>query len=118
VTGRLGHRNVLVLGSFLYGAYPLLNGFAQDARLYWAASIAGGVVWGLANGGLVNRLMERVPEDDRPAHMALHNLVLNLGILLGALAGPLLTEYFGLRNTLIISAFLRFLSGGIMLLWS
>ena len=49
----------------------------------WAAPYGG-----LLNGALVNRLMETVPDDDRPAHMAIHNLALNLGILLGSLLGP------------------------------
>jgi hypothetical protein len=75
---------VLAAGALLFGHYPLLLGLAQDATLYWVASVGGGLVWALLSGGLINRLMERVPEDDRPAHMTLHNLVLNLGILAGS----------------------------------
>jgi predicted MFS family arabinose efflux permease len=71
----------------------------------------------LASGGLVNRLMERVPEDDRPAHMALHNLVLNLAILVGSLAGPLLGDWLGLRTALLLSAGLRVLAALLLARW-
>jgi MFS family permease len=115
LTDRLGHHRVLTLGAVFYGLYPLLNGLASDATLFYVASLIGGVVWGVTNGGLVNRLMEHVPESDRPAHMALHNLALNLGILAGSLLGPALGEWAGLREALFISAALRLLGG--LLLW-
>lgn len=111
VSARLGHRKVMVLGALFYGSYPLLNYFARDASLFWVASFSGGAVWALTNGGLVNRLMERVPEDDRPAHMALHNLALNIGILGGSLLGSLLAGWLGLRDTLLVNAGMRFFAG-------
>lgn len=116
-SARYGHRRVLVFGALLFSLYPLLNGLARDAFLIWVASLIGGGVWALTSGGLVNRLMERVPEDDRPAHMALHNLVLNLGILAGSALGPLLGHWLGLREALLLSAALRFLAGLLLGVW-
>ncbi len=113
-----GHRQILVAGAALYGLYPLLTALAHDAILYWVASLVGGAVWGILNGGLVNRLMERVPADDRPAHMALHNLALNLGILLGSLGGPILAAEFGLRNGLLTAAGLRLIGGLVLSIWA
>lgn len=110
LTNRLQHRGVLILGAFLYGLYPLVNTLARGVGLYMVASLIGGVMWALTNAGLLNRLMERVPEDDRPAHMAIHNLVLNFGILAGSLGGPLLVEWLGMREMLWLSAGLRFLA--------
>ncbi|MBL8057916.1 MAG: MFS transporter [Anaerolineales bacterium] len=118
LTARLGHRGVLGLGSLLYGLYPLLNGLAADAGLFYVASVIGGAVWGVANGGLVNRLMERVPEGDRPAHMALHNLALNLGILAGSLLGPALAGWLGLRPALIVGAGLRVIGAWLLIRWA
>ncbi len=111
----LGHRKVLLLGAFLFGQFPLLLGLSQDAKLYYVACLLGGFIIAFINGGLVNRLMERVPTIDRPAHMALHNLALNLGILIGSLSGSLLGEWVGLREALLISAGLRFFAA--ILLW-
>jgi MFS family permease len=112
---RYGHYRVLVFGALSYSVYPFLNWLARDARLFWVASIAGGGSWAITSAGLMNRLMEKVPEDDRPAHMALHNLALNLGILAGSLLGPAFVSWFDLRDAILISAGLRFLGG--LLLW-
>jgi MFS family permease len=117
LSARYGHRWVLVTGALLFSHYPLLFGFAQNATLYWVASASGGLVWALLGGGLINRLMERVPQDDRPAHMTLHNLVLNLGILAGSFIGPLLAGWFGLRETMFISAGLRLVGGILLVVW-
>lgn len=108
---RLGHRKVLVIGALLYGSYPLLNYFTTGPVLYWIASLTGGSVWALTNAGLINRLMERVPEDDRPAHMALHNLVLNIGILAGSLLGPLIAHWLSVRDALLVNAVMRLFAG-------
>ncbi len=118
LTSRLSHRRVLTLSALFYGAYPLLIALAHNFTLYWIGSLAGGAVWGLASGSLVTRLMERVPDGDRPAHMALHNLALNCGILAGSLAGPLLAEWLGLRNALFLGAALRSLSGLLFMVWA
>ena len=117
LSGRWGHHKVLALSALLFGLHPLLIGLASDATLFWVASVAGGAVWGLAAGALVTRLMERVPADDRPAHMALHSLAINFGVLGGSMLGPLLGEMLGLRETMLISAGLRVLAGVLLLLW-
>jgi MFS family permease len=116
VTGILGHRRLLHVSSLLYSLYPFLTWLAQDATLFWVASFLGGAVWGLLNGALINRLMERVPEGDRPAHMALHNLALNLGILVGSLLGPVLAAGFNLRGAMLGAGFLRLLGGVLLIL--
>ncbi len=118
VSTRMSHRSVMILGAFLFGMYPLINGLAQSVTLYYVASIVGGVAWALWSGGLLNRLFERSPVNDRPAAMALHNLVLNLGILIGSLFGPALAAQMGdLRDVLFLSAGLRFLAGVFFILW-
>jgi MFS family permease len=116
VTNRLGHRRLLHVSSLLYAVYPFLTWLAVDATLFWIASLLGGAVWGLLNGALVNRLMEKVPDGDRPAHMALHNLALNFGILLGSLLGPSLAVLFEVRGAMLGAAGLRLLGGLILLL--
>lgn len=117
LSSRWGHHLVLAASAVLYGAYPWLNALARDARFFLVASIAGGIAWGLASGGLVTRLMERVPAGDRPAHMALHNLALNLGILAGSLLGPVLGDWLGLRQALYLSAVLRVVAGFLLVVW-
>ncbi len=117
ISARLGHHRVQFVGALLYGTYPLLNGLAQSVALVSLASILGGAIWALTNGGMVNRLMERVPEDDRPAHMALQNLVMNIGVLGGALLGPAMSQWIGIREALIAAGLLRFGAAFLLRRW-
>jgi MFS family permease len=117
MSNRYGHRRVLIVGALLFSLQPLLNGLARDVTLFWIASLITGLVLAPTNGGLVNRLMERVPENDRPAHMTLHNVALNLGMLSGSLLGPALGNWLGLQEALLLSAGLRVLSGILLGLW-
>jgi MFS family permease len=114
---RFGNRWVLVAAALLFGQYPILIGLARDATLFWVASITGGLVYAFLSGAIINRLMERVPEFDRPAYMALHNLIMNLGILAGSLAGPWMADWLGLRQAILVSAGLRLLAGLLLLWW-
>ena len=108
---RWGHRLVLAGAALLYLCYPLMNAVARGPLMYYAAHLVGGGVWGVLNAALLNRLMERVPEDDRPAHMALHNIALHLGILCGSSLAPLLAGTLGVREALFAGAGLRFVAG-------
>jgi predicted MFS family arabinose efflux permease len=118
ISDRFGHRGALVGGALIFGSYPLVLGIAQGVGLFLVASLLGGVAWSIAYGGLVNRLMERSPADDRPAFMAIHNLALNLGILGGSLAGPLLDDWLGLRPAMLLVAGLRLLAGVLLAVWA
>lgn len=112
---RYGHRRVLVASGCSIFAFPLIYALARSAGAIWFNNLIGGVVWAGVNSATINRLMERVPENDRPAHMALHNLVMNLGMLSGSLIGPALGEAFGLREAMLIATALRIVGG--ILLW-
>ncbi len=90
---------------------------AKDAGLYLAANVIEGGIWAVLNAGLINRLMERVPIDDRPAHMSLHNIALNLGILSGSMLGAALVTWVGLKDVMLIGAALRFIGGLLILVW-
>jgi MFS family permease len=118
LSARFGHRRLLVSSAILFGVYPLLLGLARDASLYWVASVVGGGVWALLGASAINLLMERAPSGEFPTAMALHNLVLNLGILAGSLSGAVLIEWIGLREALLVGAGLRFLAGFLILVWS
>lgn len=110
LSARAGHRSVLLYGSLLYCLYPLLMGLAQSAPAFLLGSLIGGAVWALVNGGLFNYLMERIPKSDLPSHLGLYNLVLNVGVLVGSMSGPLVGQAIGLREALLIGAGLRLLS--------
>jgi len=112
-----GHRFTLITGAVAFGLYPLILYFSKGIPLFFLASVVGGLVWGMLGGGLINRLMERVPEDERPSYLAVHNLVLNIGILLGSLLGPLLAQWVDVRDMMLVTGILRSLAGMLFLIW-
>lgn len=114
---RFGHRNLLILSSLLFPVFPLLLGIAKGPGLYYLACLIGGGVFAMLSGALINRLMERVPAGDRPAHMTIHNLALNIGILAGSLLGPISADLIGLQAAILLSAGARLLATVFLWLW-
>jgi MFS family permease len=117
ISARFGHRNVLIVSSTLFPVFPLLLAIAKGPELYYLACLIGGGVYAMLSGAIINRLMDRVPADDRPAHMAIHNLALNVGILAGSLLGPISANLIGLQLSLFLGAGLRLLAAGLLWLW-
>ncbi|MEJ5223487.1 MAG: MFS transporter [Anaerolineales bacterium] len=115
VSHRYGHKTVTGVGVALMSIYPILLTFARDASLYWVTSFIGGFIWAMVGGALANYLLEKVPGDDRPAHLAWYNIVLNAAILLGSLGGPAIADQIGLVNMLLLAGGLRLLAGLLIL---
>jgi MFS family permease len=117
LTKRFGHHRLTVVGALLLGLYPLLTALSTDIKLLLAANILGGVVWAILSGSLGNRLLEQTPPDNRPAHLALYNLALNVAILSGTMLGPFLADWTGLREALLVVCALRVGSGLALVRW-
>jgi len=115
-SNRYGHRKVLIASAVMFPVFPLFLAMGKGQVMYYLACLTGGVVYALVSGSLLNRLMDRVPADDRPAHMAIHNLALNVGILAGSLLGPVTADLIGLRQAVWLSAGLRLLAAVFFLL--
>ena len=109
LTRRLGHRRLLALGVSIMGFYPLLTTLTRTEAVFLATAVVGGLGWSLVGGAIANYLLERIPDDNRPAYLAWYNLGLNAAILLGALGGPLLAEPLGLAPVLLLATAGRFL---------
>ncbi len=118
VATRFGPHRVLIVGAALYGLNPLLNALTYNVPLFLVSMFVGGIGWGFAAGTLATRLMDRVPAHDRPAHMALYNLALFLGVLVGSFSGSLLAGLVGLRESMYISTALRFGALLLLMLWA
>jgi MFS family permease len=114
---RYGHRKVLLVSAALFPIFPIFLGMAKGPELYYLACLFGGAINAMLTGAIINRLMERVPPNDRPAHMALHNLALNIGILIGSVLGPASANLIGLQPSLFLGAGLRLLAAGFFWLW-
>jgi MFS family permease len=114
---RVGNYWLSVVGAILLSLYPLLTALSWDATLLVVAGVLGGGTWAILSGALSNRLLEHVPDDDRPAHLALYNLALNIATLSGTMLGPLMADLLGLREALFLMFILRVGSGLALARW-
>lgn len=110
LTNRYGNYTLLVAGAILMSFYPALTAMSRDLPLFLFTSVVGGLAWSLVGGVIANYLLENIPDDNRPAHLAWYNLALNAAILLGSLAGPAISAQLGLVTTLSIIAVGRLLA--------
>jgi MFS family permease len=110
LTERFGHHKLTAVGAIVMSSYPLLTGLSQGLGLFLVTSAVGGLSWSLVGGALPNYILERVPADDRPAHLAWYNLTLNAAVLLGSLGGPFVANGMGLATALVVIAGLRLAS--------
>lgn len=117
LTHRWGNYRLTVSGAILLSLYPLLIGLSQGVTLIVAASVVGGTVWGILSGALANRLLEHVPDDNRPPYLAIYNIVLSLATLIGTMLGPFVADVIGLREMLLLVFLLRIGSGAALARW-
>ncbi len=114
---QVGHHKLTGWGVSALCFYPIAMALSRNAFHYYLLSIVGGFAWALVAGAYANYLLERIPEDDRPSHLAWYNLILNAAVLFGSLAGPLLAGFIGIGTALIVFGILRFLAGIAILKW-
>ena len=115
ITQRFGNHRVTVIGAAILSLYPLLTAFIPNFGFFLVTSIVGGIGWAFIGGALANYLLDRIPANDRPVHLAWYNMALSAAILLGALFGPYLANRFNLQVALVLSAVFRLL--GAAFIW-
>ena len=111
VVRRLGHRKVTGLGFMIMSFYPGLMAFIHSAYGYYFISVIGGFSWALMGSAYMNYVLENIPENDRPAHLAWYNIIFSASILVGSLVGPLIAGFIGLAAALLVAGVVRLLAG-------
>ena len=117
IVQRLGHKKVTGLGVAGMALYPFLLALSDQVWHYYFVSLLGGFIWALAGGAFANYMLEHIPPDDRPSHLAWYSIILNMAVLIGSLGGPAIAGEMGLSGALMLFALLRLLSGLGILKW-
>ena len=97
--------------------YPFLLSLSTQVWHFYGLSLIGGLNFAMVSGTYANYMLEHIPADDRPSHLAWYNIILNAAILIGSLVGPVIADQLGIFNALMLIAALRFLSGLSILKW-
>ena len=114
---KVGHHKLTGWGVVGMCIYPLAMSISHSPLHYYLLSITGGFAWAMVAGAYANYLLENIPDNDRPSHLAWYNIILNGAVLLGSLAGPLLAGFIGIGVALFAFGLMRLLAGFAILKW-
>ncbi len=114
---RYGHHKLTGWGVMGMSLYPTILALSHSVAPYYVLQTIGGVIWSVVGGAQPNYLLERVPADDRPAHLAWYSIVVNACVLGGSLAGSAIGGWIGLSAALLTFGLLRLLAGAAILKW-
>ncbi|MBK9782279.1 MAG: MFS transporter [Anaerolineales bacterium] len=117
IVNRFGNKRVTGWGVAGMASYPLMLAFAQNVWQFYALSFLGGFLFALVNGAYANYMLENIPPDDRPSHLAWYTIMFNFAILASSLIGPVTADAIGLINALIVFGIARILAGLFLLKW-
>ena len=108
---KLGHKNLTGWSVASMAAYPLILSVSTEVWHFYTVSLIGGLSFAMVSGSYANYMLEHIPANDRPTHLAWYNIILNAAVLIGSLAGPVIADQIGLSEALVLIAVLRFFSG-------
>jgi MFS family permease len=111
----IGNQLLSAIGVVFMSTYPALMGASTGLGLFLVASALGGFGWSLVGGALTNYVLEKVPDHDRPAHLAWYNLAVNAGLLAGSLLGPIIASPLGMVLALVVFSVCRL--AGAVFIW-
>jgi len=114
---KIGNQKVTAIGILSMALYPIGMALSSTPLHFYITSAIGGLASALATGAYANYLLEHIPANDRPAYLAWYNVILNLCVLIGSLAGPLIANAIGLTMALFIFAAARILAGIVIFKW-
>jgi len=117
LVNRFGHKKVTGWGVAGMASYPIMLAFAQNVLHYYVLSFLGGFLFALVNGAYANYMLENIPPNDRPSHLAWYTIMFNFAILTSSIAGPLIADVMGLASALIFFGILRIVAGVVLLKW-
>jgi MFS family permease len=99
---RMGNQKMTATGIALTALSTSLFMVSYHPLIYVVSNILAGIGWSMIGGGVLNFLLERVPANDRPPHLAWYNLVVNAAILAGAMLGSQLAISTGLTGAMMV----------------
>ncbi|MEN4010798.1 MAG: MFS transporter [Chloroflexota bacterium] len=107
LSSRWGFRRMTGWGLVIVSVTLVMFTYSYNIWVYLLHALIGGLGWAWIASGLVNLVLERIPADDRPSHLAWFNLVNNAAALICGLVAPLVAAAIGMAATLLVAAGIR-----------
>ncbi len=117
IAHRYGNKKVTGWGVMGMSLYVFMLAAASSVWHFYILSFLGGFLFSMVNGAYANYLLENIPPNDRPSHLAWYSIILNIAILSSSLIGPVVADAVGLVYALIIFGVVRIFAGFAILKW-
>jgi DHA1 family multidrug resistance protein-like MFS transporter len=111
ISRRINFRQMTGFGMLIASVSTLLFVLSFEPWIYFATQLVGGLGWAMFNNGAINYLLENVPPDDRPPHLAWFNIAANSAVLLCGLLSQGLVGALGLEGGMLLAVAFRLISG-------
>ena len=115
ISRRWGFKKMTGMGMLIASLSTLMFTFSFSPWLYFATQFVGGFGWAIFNNGYVNYLLEKIPANDRPPHLAWFNLAANSAVLICGVISPQIVSGIGLFGGMMLAVGLRVVAGLLML---
>ena len=102
ISRRVGFRRMTGIGMLIASLSTLMVTFSYNHWLYLATQLVGGMGWAVFNNGIVNYLLESIPDDQRPPYLAWFNLAANAAVLICGLVSASLVTGLGLFGAMLL----------------
>lgn len=117
IVHRFGNKRVTGWGAASMATYPIMLALSQNVFQFYGLSFVNGFLFALVNGAYANYMLENIPPDDRPSHLAWYTIMFNIAVLASSLIGPAAADWIGLVPALLIFGAARFVAGIALLKW-
>lgn len=111
ISRRFKFRQMAGYGMLLASLSTLIFILSFEPWIYLSMQLIAGLGWAIFNNGLVNYLLENVPPEDRPPHLAWFNIAANAAVLLCGLLSQQVVGALGLSGGMWLAVTLRFIAG-------
>ena len=110
ITRRLGVKGMTGWGTVLTAVSTIIFIYSVHPWIYLVCQVVSGIGWAMVGGALLNYLLDKIPDDDRPPYLAWFNMMVNGSMLLGGLAAGSVVDLMGLGGGMWLAVGLRLLS--------
>jgi len=117
IVHRFGHKKVTGWGVASMATYPIMLALSHNVFQFYVLSFLNGFLFALVNGAYANYMLENIPPNDRPSHLAWYTIIFNFALLGSSVVGPLGADLIGLAEALILFGLLRIVAGVYLLKW-
>jgi hypothetical protein len=116
ITRHLGFKKMTGLGAMTTAVSIILFIYSYQPWIYLVSQVVSGIGWAMIGGALLNYLLQKIPDENRPPYLAWFNLMVNGSMLVCGLIAGSVVDLMGRGGGMWLSVALRALAAFTILL--